>query len=296
MINNEEKRMEILIKEREEYENEFFSDIVDDMIESDEIDHLISDRFEYIDEYFDFEPSPEYQHMEELYFDRHCNYNGEEKDDSLIDYTIDDEFEEGYDYPEGPEENMGGVYFNESYYKEPYEWQLDNEPDFDDVLDEQYEYYEKQQERLRDEYYQELYNDVVSDVEISDDMILEFEKQEEYIQSLIKSHLEEEKEYLQRLLIETIQDEQYFQKAIDEIIFEEIDIEYDSDKFDYNESKYWYQKSAKNSFNEKTNAEENEFKIRNHKLIKGSFKRHISKNDNLNNLIKRKLKEKKFLK
>ena len=53
---------------------------------------------------------------------------------------------------------------------------------------------------------------------------------------------------------------------------------------------------TKNSFDEKGNAEENEFKIRNHKLIKGSFKRHISKNDNLNNLIKRKLKEKKFLK
>ena len=112
MDSNEEKRMEMLIKEREEYENEFFSDIVDDMIESDEMDHLISDRFEYIGEYFDFEPSHEYQHMEELYFDRHCNYNGEEKDDSLIDYTIDDEFEEGYDYPEGPEESMEYISMN----------------------------------------------------------------------------------------------------------------------------------------------------------------------------------------
>lgn len=65
------ERDEQLIEERGRYEEEFLSRIVDEMMESDALDRLIAQRLKYIDDHFDFEPSSEYERLEMLYYQEH---------------------------------------------------------------------------------------------------------------------------------------------------------------------------------------------------------------------------------
>lgn len=99
MENSDDKRDEQLIKEREDYEKAFFSQIIDEIMESDALDTLISNRMEFIDENFDFEPSPAYERLEELYYAEYDNKFQEQISD-VDDYI---------DYPDGPDENLDGI-------------------------------------------------------------------------------------------------------------------------------------------------------------------------------------------
>ena len=63
---SEHLRNKRLIEESEEYEANFFSMIVDEMFENNQIDELIAERMEFIEDSFDFEPSEEYDNLEEL--------------------------------------------------------------------------------------------------------------------------------------------------------------------------------------------------------------------------------------
>ena len=381
----ENQRNDKLIKEREEFEKEFFSRIVDEMIESEAFDKLISDRFEYIEEKFDFEPSPEYTQMEELYLKQY------DSRDSSYDNDFDNL--DGYDYPEGPDENLSGINYGE--YVPNYDENFDfPEPDFkedyvnqeppeekfyiSDTYDKSYEYYSSLYEDLMKKAIENEENEKYESYIQSLIEQHENEKYESYIQSLIEQHEIEEKEFFDNLLVEALQEEHYFQRAIDEMIFKEIDIDYMQDRFDYDEDNYWYDEaypadesvidpfdslddydypdgpnenlsgvkydeyvpyyddldyeierdfekfkrseeiqetspeeiipeypdelkedivepSEENEFN-KNEILRNEMLIKNQEAIEIEFKKYISKNDNLDKIIKEKLKEKKFKK
>ena len=107
----DEKRNESLIEERVKYEEEYFNQmldeytlerIVDEMVESVYLDNLIAERFEYIDNHFDFEPSPEYERLEEFYYSEF---------DSIAQEQISD-VDDYIDYPDGPDENIDGIIYN----------------------------------------------------------------------------------------------------------------------------------------------------------------------------------------
>lgn len=232
----EKQRDEQLIKEREEYEKEFFSQIVDEMIKSDALDKLISDRLHYIDNHFDFEPSQEYRHLEELYcqqFD--SEYQNKDYQDYMPNNDDFDNFDE-YDYPEGPDENIDGIKYPEPISNIDYEYE---EPQLNDLIEMEEsdieDYYDINEHtpdfEIPDEYYANLYQDLIKELE------------KENMDSLIEEHINEEKAFFDSTLVYAIQEEQYFQRAIDELIFEEIEIDYEPEYFDYGEDDFWYGES-----------------------------------------------------
>ena len=231
----EKQRDEQLIKEREEYEKEFFSQIVDEMIKSDALDKLISDRLHYIDNHFDFEPSPEYQHLEELYCQE---FDSDYQNKNYQDYMSDDDFDnlDEYDYPEGPDENINGINYPEPISNIDYEH---DEPQLNDLIEMEEsnieDYYDINEHtpdfEIPDEYYANLYQDLIKELE------------KENMDSLIEEHINEEKAFFDSTLVYAIQEEQYFQRAIDELIFEEIEIDYEPEYFDYGEDDFWYGES-----------------------------------------------------
>ena len=353
----EKQRDEQLIKEREEYEKEFFSQIVDEMMKSDAIDNLISDRLHYIDDHFDFEPSPEYQRLEELYYQQ-LDYSNQNDDfDNL----------ESIDYPEGPDENIGGVKYPEPVSNIDYEYE---ESQFEDLIEREesdIEYSHEPYFEISNEYYANFYKDFIKDMDDNEEF-------DENLDLLIEEHVNEEKELFDGFLVDVIQEEQYFQKAIDELIFEEIEIDYEPDYFDYDEDDFWYEEAypadesiidpfdslgdidypegepkhnyrvpeevyydeeLERDFDKYQSIKEKQFAemgndipldyyneeipetpfedeipkepqeeinskkrdeelIKNQEIIEEKFKKYITKNDNLNEIIKEKLKEKKF--
>ena len=246
------ERDKILIEEREKYEEIFFEHIVDEMIDSEYIDDLIAERFDYIDEHFEFEPSPAYEELERLYY---------AESDSKFQKQISD-VDDYIDYPEGPDENIEGIKRDE-FFKEFYD-------DFDDYrielyierelakqeelenqqMREDYEDYLKAQKPLEDDYENylkmnefnpgEAYEDLIQEAVIED-----YEEDEKYLDELITQHIQEEKYFVDDIvadsIYDTIIDEAYFERAIDEFIFDHIDIDYEPDFFDYDERDvYWY--------------------------------------------------------
>ena len=350
-MDDNDKRDEQLIEEREEYEKIFFEHVIEDMIESDALDQLISDRLEYIDDNFDFEPSPEYEYLEELYIQQYDSmesaYNGMGFQEFISNDDDFDSFEE-YDYPEGPDENLGGVRYDKLFQESNYEFE-DYEPDYDKFIpDEEYE------PEISDEEYASMYNQIIEDA------LIEHQNEEElYLKNLIEEHIAEEK-YFDSLLIDTIETESFFERAIDELILSKIGIDYDESFFDYdNNDSYWYndyqdqtdksvidpfdsfgeidypeepsvsfeipqennydeelqrdfakyQRSEENELNipydeipdppeiieeEDINELRNKELIENQEKIDSIFKDYFTKDDTLNNMIKEKLKEKKF--
>ncbi|WP_305512763.1 hypothetical protein [Methanobrevibacter sp. V14] len=99
MSSRENNHDEKFIKERDEYEQVFFSQIIEDVDEIDGLDMLISEEV-YDD--FDFGPSPADLRLEEIYF---AEYELKFRDEEDLDCM------EDYDYPEGVDENLNGQIF-----------------------------------------------------------------------------------------------------------------------------------------------------------------------------------------
>ena len=215
----EKQRDESLIEEREKYEQQYFAHIVDDMMKSDNLDKLIAQRLEYIDSHFEFEPTPAYEMLEEIYYDE-LDAKFEELRSDVIDYI---------DYPEGYDDN------GERHYIELYEPDWDDfEPDYIDL---QIENELAEYERLNQNDYDpaEIYEQLVEDAFID-----YHDSEEKHLEELIKEHVKEEKLYLDDIVMEIIADELYFERAIDELIFDRIDMDYEPDFFDYESDEYWY--------------------------------------------------------
>ena len=101
-MDNLDERDRHLVEQQEKYEKEYYGRIVDDMLEEESLDELIAERIDYIEDSFDFEPSPAFEHLEEMYcldddevFQNHSR--GIEDSYDYIDYI---------DYPDGPDENL----------------------------------------------------------------------------------------------------------------------------------------------------------------------------------------------
>ena len=92
----------------------------------------------------------------------------------------------------------------------------------------------------------DFYDDVLDDVLINAN-----EEEERYLKDLIDEHVKDEKAFFDSMLIESIQEEHYFEKAIDDFIMEQIESQfeeyernritsqYDDYESDYDEP-YWY--------------------------------------------------------
>lgn len=109
MSDFQSERDKELIRQREEYEKEYFSSIIDEMIESDALDKLIADRLEYLENQLELDGSDDLKAFEiikeddmdavDIYND--LEYNNlvdliinDNKDDSikhLIDEHVEDE-------------------------------------------------------------------------------------------------------------------------------------------------------------------------------------------------------------
>lgn len=148
----ESERNEGLIDEREEYEKFYFSQIVDEMMDYDALDKLITERLEYIDDHFDFNPSENI-------------------------FTIADEYDESVK--------------NQIDNYDPYEF-------FDSVKEDVFE-----------------------------------EENRQYYNQLIKSAVDDEKRFFDSLIVETILEQHYFEKAIDELIFNHMNEKYEEQYIDY---------------------------------------------------------------
>lgn len=311
----DKERTEQLIKEREEYEKEFFRNVIDEMMMSDSLDKLIADRLKYIDNHFDFEPSPEYKHLEELYY---AEYEQKLKENDSF-----DNFEE-IDYPDDPNEINSRE--NYDYYPDvDFEYEdslIDLEPQIDELIDaEASQIPDMSQEDLA-EFYEQLIQESV----------IEYHE-EENIDKLIQEHIEDEK-FFENTLIDIIEEEYLFEKAIDEIIFDEIDIDYEPDLFDYEEDDHWYNNhfdmpdesiidpfdnfdevdypeeppSMEEIFNkiqmeqhmeeiqyqEALEEDYAKYKKQKEKHVESLIKDYFTKDDTLDMIIKEKLKEKKF--
>lgn len=238
-MNDLNKMDKKLIEQQEKYEDAYYDQLVDEMLREEALDKLIAERFEYIDDSFDFEPSPGYQQLDEFYHSHYDNKfqnesRGIEGNDDYIDYI---------DYPDGPDENLNGVNYEEHYHEMEMEY-----------------------EKFPPEFYDQFVEDALHEYQNDDDE-LEF---------FIKKHINEEKEFLNHMLEEIIIEENYFKKAIDELIFEEIDLNYEPALFNYEEDIIIIKK------------DEDKQKV--HSV----FKNYVTKDDKLDNVVKQKLKEKKF--
>lgn len=200
-MDNFDERDKKLIEEHEKYEKEYFENVIEVMLKEEALDNLIAERMEYIDDSFDFEPSPEYKHLEELYYDDYDS-QFQEKISDVDDYI---------DYPDGPDENLSGVTYGEQF-------NVDLEQDYE------IEFEMNQLEEISEDFYGQLV----------DNAFLEYQNDEEkYMDELIKQHLEEEKEFLDKILVDVIVEENYFEKSIDELILDEAGLDYEPELFDY---------------------------------------------------------------
>ena len=331
---SEKESEKMLAKQIEDYENSFLDNIIENMIDSEDFDKLMIERLEYINDHFDFEPSPEFEQLEEFYYQ---DYESKFQDENRLpsDYYYpegpDGESIEGFDYPEGYNDSDNPMFYQQTpQYEEPF---YDADIDFPEPEMEPPEYVIKQ-----DEYYDYL-------IETAYEEYGEY-NQEDYMQDLIKQHLKEEEDFT-AMVQELVQEEYIDYPTIDEAIFDYIDIEYDRDDFDYDETPtYWYDKPDPcvkepfESFNEIDYPEGNvetgyvppheydfdleedyrKFKLEQKKKLvneypddeipeppeviaftdeereklKSRIKEHFKKNESLDKLIKEKISEKKF--
>lgn len=204
-------RDEQLIEERLAYESKFFEipediveyDVLDDQIESYEEDLFGLDYYDY---YVSGEPCPDfYDCYEDDYYVEEINMDAAYCGDRLYSYVVDDsegfceyDYPEGsedtfceYDYPEGPDENLWGF-----KYPEP-EWYSDPCMDFPDDF---YGYPEPD-----------------FDIEYFACMDLK-NKEESYMQELIKEHIAEEKKFLEFISSQDIPDEYLPPEVMDDAI------------------------------------------------------------------------------
>jgi hypothetical protein len=231
----DDERNKVLIEQREKYEQYFFEQIVDEMIESDDLDRLIGERLQYIDKNFEFEPSPAYERLEEIYYAEY-DVKFQEQISDVDDYI---------DYPEGPDENLGGIRRDESFYE-------NFELDYDELqIELEIEKLEAQElQRMEEDYENHLKMNEFNPAEAYEDLIQqaiieEYDKDQEYMDSLIDIHIREEKDFIDDIVADAIHDaiidEAYFERAIDEFIFDQIEIDYEPDFFDYDDrDEYWY--------------------------------------------------------
>lgn len=278
-MSNLDERDKKLIEDREKYEEAYFEQVIDEVMREEALDKLIAERLEYIDKSFDFEPSPAYDRLEEIYYEN-AERQIQEQIEDVDDYI---------DYPEGPDENLNGIIHHEPVYEEIGSDYLDVKIDEEMKKVELQEFIEENPE--------ELYNHVV------DEAFLKYQdEQEKQLQELIKQHCKEEKEYLDSILIDVLVEESYFEKAIDEIIFDEIGLDYEEDLFDYeNDEMPWYDsnsykpdESVIDPFDSLGDIDYPEGEIRQKADL--VFKDYFTQDDFLDKIVKRKLREKKFKK
>lgn len=158
MSDFENERDAQLIREREEYERQYFESVIEEMMESDAMDKLIAERMKYLETHLELE------NLEELTI--YESHKGDK-----IDFIE--------DYEDLACNNLLDIIINEK----------------------------------------------------ADD--------DESLKSLIDEHVQDEKAFLDSLLIDVIQEQDLFQKAIDEMIVEHFKMEYEPERFDY-EQDYWY--------------------------------------------------------
>lgn len=217
-----QKRDKHLIEEYEKYEQEYFSQIIDEMIENDSLDMLIAQRLKKIDKEFDFEESPEFKRLEEIYYKRY--------ESKFINSNSFDKFDE-IDYPDESKLKIMQKNHEDEFYEEVIEFEKDLEI-YDQQFDDYYEYSEpKIDDYGFDEYekmenhYSQLYEQMIGEA------FEEYSEESENLENLIKIHLKEETEFLDNLLVDTIVEDHLFEKAIDELIFDEIGMDYPEDYF-----------------------------------------------------------------
>ena len=144
-----------LIRQREEYEEMFFSNITDAMIKSDELDKLIADRLKHIE----FKPS-------DNYFDSKKKYINDYKED--FDYSKEYEnlkdLGEPFEYPYEYED-----YFIDDYFEEVLDEHDDLKYWIDDYIDNQKQFIESIVFNvIQEEQYFENNDELKIDFEIED--------------------------------------------------------------------------------------------------------------------------------
>ena len=226
-MDNLNERDKYLAEQQIKYEEEYYARIVDDMLEEESLDELIAERIDYIEDSFDFEPSPAFEHLEEMYcadddevFQNHSR--GIEDSDDYIDYI---------DYPDGPDENLNGVTYGEQYQE------------YEEIPDDFYDHFVEEAFR-------------------------QYPSEDEYYEELANQHIRQEKDYLDHVMEDIIAEEKYFKKAVDELIFDEINLDYDPELFDYEDRQLG--------------------------KIETVIKNYVEKDEKLDKVVKKKIKQKKF--
>lgn len=91
----EDDRTRQLIKEREEYEEQFFANVVDEMMQSEAFDNMVAERFAYLENKFDLEKLENIYIIEnQLINSDFINQDDLNLYDNLMDSIVNTEFEE----------------------------------------------------------------------------------------------------------------------------------------------------------------------------------------------------------
>lgn len=190
-------RDEKLIREREAYELEYYSQIAEDPVEYDALDIQIEsyegDYYECDFEYF------EYDDYFDSYYEEHSYMEASYCGNHFLDYIPNDDLFDnldGCDYPEGPDENLLGFKFPEPEFEVYFE---------EDICIPEY-YYECQEIDLTIE---EQFIGIIE----------EYCNEELQMQKLIKEHLEEEKFFLQSVPEKEVLDKINLPPECDDLIF-----------------------------------------------------------------------------
>lgn len=185
----ENLRVEQLIEEREAYEMQYFS-IQKETPESDLLDFLIESFEEdnYCPEY-DY-----YDYYDDYYFEEY-NMDAAYCGGRLYGYIVDDNesFEE-FDYPEGPDENIGGFKYPEPCYQD---------------------YFSDSCFEFPDDFYDCPELDYIFDEHMAIDF---YESEESQLQSQIERYLIEEEQFLKFIAESEIQGEYLPPEAMSDVI------------------------------------------------------------------------------
>lgn len=225
---NISKRDEKLIKEREEYEASYFS--IEELIKEkenfentlhpiyelltiEEWNNMMVQKYEenfvfHYEDYSDynFDYNYDFDYYEDYgYLDDYQAFQRPSMEASygccgLLDYIPNDDLFDnldGCDYPEGPDENLLGFRYPEPEY--------DDCDDFYDAFEFECDIFDNDYEYLESVNYY--------------DYLFEENKEEIYIQELIKEHLEEERKYLESLGELEYKEEVYLPPGCEELIF-----------------------------------------------------------------------------
>ncbi|MDO5824613.1 hypothetical protein [Methanobrevibacter sp.] len=180
-----------LIKEREEYEIEFFNNFDEEIFKKDTLDILI----ESYDENHDFDCENDFNFYEELEFDfmnfEEYDHNSMEfayEGNSTLGYILNnDSFNKikDYDYPEGVDENLNGIKYLEFDEIDDYSCNQVYEPEF--ISDEGNNHFESANE-FKDENHMENLIEEYLDEETA------------FLESLIDEYLSEKAAFLESLI------------------------------------------------------------------------------------------------